>query len=265
VELSFGVMKTYVLTFLVSFITSLTLTAQVIRPVFTIKDEPGPTNNTHITSDGKFYYTCNGGTDKDGNPRGKINKYILSGEFVKSYSFKPFSMRSIMYNSKDKHLYIATFDRKIYKIIDLESGTTELLFKQEIYKNPQSAIALDPDGKTLYVLDGGTLTMYKFKDGSIIKTISGLSYGADDKDAQVQGKFGSTAVAVDNKFIYTWDSHPNSKKIYAYDKKGSLVKVFLINNGNWGYTLSYTNGYVFTALNGPGRIGLWYGYHLWAK
>ena len=182
-------MKIFAFTFFALFFTSLTLSAQVTRPDFTLKDEPGLTHNAHITSDGKFYYTCNGGTDKDGNSHGKINKYSLTGEFVKSYPFKKFDMRSIMYNKNDKHLYIATFDMKIYKIIDLESGTTELHL-EKIYKNGQCAIALDPDGKTFYIMDGGSLTLCKFKDGSVIKSFSGLSSGADDKDSPGLGKVG---------------------------------------------------------------------------
>lgn len=257
-------MKTYILAFLVLFITSLALTAQVFKPVFTLKDEPGPTHNSHITSDGKFYYTCTGGTDKDGIPHGKINKYNLSGDLVKSYPFKKFDMRSIMYNKKDNHFYIATYDMKIYKIINLESGTTELRF-EKIYKNGQCAIALDPDGKTFYIMDGGTLSMIRSKDGSLIKSLSGLSFGADDKDSPGSGRYGSTAVAVDNNYIYTWDAHSSSKKIFVYDKKGSFVKIYLISNGNWGYTLSYANGLIFVALDGKGQIGLWYGYHLSGK
>jgi DNA-binding beta-propeller fold protein YncE len=257
-------MKTLKLTFIFSSILYLSLTAQVIKPVFTLNDEPGSTHNAHITSDGKFYYTCNGGTGKDGSPNGKINKYTLTGNFVKSYSFKKFDMRSIMFNSKDKHLYIATFDLKIFKIIDLENGTTELLF-EKIYKNPQSAIALDPDGKIFYSMDCGTLTMYKFKDGSVIKTLSGLSFGADDTKKPIIGRYGSTAVAVDKNYIYTWDSHSTSKKIYAYDKKGNFVKDFQISSGNWGFTLSYANGFIFVAVDGQYKIGLWNGYNLWGK
>lgn len=257
-------MKTYTLTLLLSLMVSPVLTAQVIRPVFTMSDEPGITHNAQVTCDGKFYYTCNGGTDKDGTPRGKINKYTLSGDFVKSYPFKKFDMRSIMYNKSDKHLYISTFDLKVYKIVDLASGTTELHF-EKIYKNGQCAVALDPDGKTLYAMDGGTLTMYKFKDGSVIRSLSGLSSGADDKDHPGSGRYGSTTVAVDKKYIYTWDSHSGSRRVYAYDKNGKLVKVFQISSGNWGYSLCYANGYIFTALDGQNRVGMWYGFRPWEK
>ncbi len=254
-------MKIIAIIFPALFCISLSLFSQVNRPSFTLKDEPGMTHNAHITSDGKFYYTCNGGTDKDGNPHGKINKYSLTGEFVKSYPFKKFDMRSIMYNKSDKHLYIATFDMKIYKIIDLESGTTQLHL-EKIYKNGQCAVALDPDGKTFYIMDGGSLNLCKFKDGAVIKSFSGLSSGADDKDSPGSGRWGSTAVAVDKQHIYTWDAHSYSRKIYVYDKKGTFVKSYPISGGNWGYTLSYANGYIFTAMDGKNQVGLWYGYQL---
>jgi hypothetical protein len=254
-------MKTVTTTVVLSLLFILSLHAQVLRPAFTLNDKPGTTHNAHITSDGKYYYTCNGGTDKDGNPNGKINKYTLTGDLVKSYPFSKFDMRSIFYNPKDKHLYISTYDIKIYKIIDLESGTTELKF-DKLYKNPQSMVALDPDGKTLYAMDGGTITLYKFKDGEVIKTLSGFSFGADDKTKPIVGRYGSTAVAVDKKYIYTWDAHV-PKKIYAYDKNGNFKKVFQVASGNLGFTLSYANGYVFVAIDGQYKIGLWNGYRLW--
>jgi len=257
-------MKFFHFTLLAFFFLSLTVSAQVNKPLFTLKDEPGLSHNAHITSDGKFFYTCNGGTDKEGNSHGKINKYSLTGEFIKSYPFKKFDMRSIMYNKKDKHLYIATFDMKIYRIIDLESGTTELHL-EKIYKNGQCSVALDPDGKTFYIMDGGSLNLCKFKDGTVIKSISGLSFGADDKDNPGSGRYGSTAVTVDKDYIYTWDAHSYSRKIFVYDKKGSFVKSFPISNGNWGYTLSCANGFVFVAMDGKNQIGLWYGYHLLEK
>ena len=262
----FGAMRTITLTAIFSLLISLTLIAQVIRPVITIIDDPSPANISHITSDGKFFYTCTGGkSKKEGTPNYKINKYnAITGDFVKSYPFKLFNMRSIMYNSKDKNLYIATYDMKIHKIVDLENGITEQCFKgkENIYKNPRSSAALDPNGKILYVMDKGTLTMYNFKDGSIKKTLSGLAFGEDNKDDPGLGKYGSAAVAVGKKHIYTWDAHSNQKKIYAYDKNGNLVKVFQISNGNWGWSLSYANGYVFVSVNQPNSVGLWNGYKL---
>jgi 6-phosphogluconolactonase (cycloisomerase 2 family) len=261
-------MKTLTIIMMFSFIIALNVKAQVIRPVFDLVDKPGATHNAHITSDGQFYYTCNGGATKEGTPKGIINKYTLSGDLIQSYAFTNYDMRSIMFNNKDKHFYIATFDFKIYRIVDLDNGTTQLLF-ENLYTNPQSSIALDPKGKIIYVMESGTLTMYKTKDGSVIKTLSGLSYGADDKpksgsdDILKKGKYGSTAVAVDNNYIYTWDSHSDSREIYAYDKYGVFIKSFKISDGNWGYTLSYANGYVFVATDGNGKIGTWYGYKLW--
>ena len=263
-------MKTSTLCFVFAVIISLGLNAQDLKPAFIIKKDVtgvGSTHNAHITydSDKKFYYSCIGGVGaKDGVPNGKINKFSPDGEFVKSYSFKNFDMRSIMYNRKDKHLYIATKDMKIYKILDLENGTTQLVLEAK-YKNPQSAIALDPDGKTFYAMDNGTLTIHKFKNGLVTKTLSGLSCGADNKENEDVpiGRFGSTAVAVDKDYIYTWDSHSGARKVYAYDKNGQFVKVFKITTGNYGFSLSYANGYIFVAIDGAGGPGVWNAYKLW--
>ncbi len=261
-------MKVFTLTTICSFLLSLTLSAQLLRPVITIVDDPSPANISHITSDGKFYYTCTGGTTKNKDKTGyKITKYnAMTGEKVKSYPFKLFNMRSIMYNSKDKNLYFATYDMKIYKIIDLETGMAQqCLFngKETIYKNPRSSPALDPNGKILYVLDNGTLTLYDFKNGSVKNTFSGLSFGPDGTDDPIVGKYGSTAVAVGKKYIYTWDGHSKQKKIYAYDKKtGKLVNTYQISSGNWGWSLSFANGFVFVSVNQPNSVGMWNGYKL---
>jgi len=257
-------MKTSTLTFIFSVIISLYVSGQRIKPVFFIADKTGTgsTHNAHITSDGKSFYTCIGGA-KDKISNGKINKYSLNGEFLRSYPFKNFDMRSIMYNSKDGKLYIATNDAKIYKIVDLENGTTQLVFDKK-YKNPQSAVAMDPDGKKFYAMDDGTLTIHKIKDGSVIQTLSGLSFGADDKDDETapKGRYGSTAVAVDKNYIYTWDAHASVKKIYAYDKKGIFKEAFSISSGNYGFSLSYANGYIFVVIDGGGAIGTWNGYQI---
>ena len=261
-------MKNLTLTVIFSLFLSLVLSAQVIRPVTTITDDPFPQNISHITYDGKkYYYTCTGGKTAKGEKAGyKINRYdALTGAKV-SYPFNLFNMRSIMWNKSDKHLYIATSEGKIYKITNLETGVAvQCLFKGKpnLYDNPQLSPALDPNGKILYVMDHGTLTMYNFKNGAIINTLSGLAFGADSKDEPLsKGKNGSTSVAVGKKYIYTWDASSKPKKINAYDKKGNLVKTFQISSGNWGWSLSYANGRVFVSQNQPNSVGLWNGYKL---
>ncbi len=259
-------MKFLSFTSIFSLILCIGLYSQVIRPVVTLIDDPLPANISHITADNDYYYTCTGGlSSKQEKTVHKINKYgILTGDLIKSYPFKSFNMRSIMYNKKDKHLYIATFDMKIYKILDLETGIVEECFKNagSLYKNPKASPALDPNGKVLYVMDKGTITMYNFKDGKVIKTLSGFSYGEDNKDDLNTGKYGSGALAVSTNYIYTWDAHPKKKVIYVYDKDGNLITTVPISYGNWGFSLSYANGLVFVSNNGLNTVGYWNGYKL---
>ena len=93
----------------------LSLNAQSISPDIYFDDEPG-THNMGITSDGEFFYTCNGGKTYDG----KISKYSKSGNFMKSYEID-LDMRSIMNNPKDGLLYVNCYDNNIYKITDLDA------------------------------------------------------------------------------------------------------------------------------------------------
>ena len=58
-------------------------------------------HNMHITSDGNYYYTCNGGN----YTIGRINKYTLSGDSVTSYPIA-LDMRGLMYNKADGNLYV---------------------------------------------------------------------------------------------------------------------------------------------------------------
>ncbi len=237
-------MKRTLFVFLFAFTVFCNASGQALKPTLIIRDE-AQTHNMHIASDGKFFYTCNGGKDT----QGKILKYTLDGQFVEKYPIK-LDMRSILYNAKDKHLYVSTIDKKIFKILDLASGTTQLQ-AENYFTNGQCAIALSPNGKVLYTLDNGTLTLAKFKDGTKIKTLSGLNCG-------LEPKYGATAVAVDKDFIYTWDAA--AKKIFIYDDKGKFVNSVLITNGTYGFSLSCANGMVFVSLDGKDRVGIWYGY-----
>ncbi len=92
----------------------------VLEIVF--KDRPG-NHNMGIASDGKYYYTCNGGN----YTVGRINKYTLAGDSITSYPMA-IDMRSIMYNKADGKLYVSGFEsntseRNIYKITSLQDGT----------------------------------------------------------------------------------------------------------------------------------------------
>ena len=222
------------------------LNAQVLTPFITFEEE-SESYCMHICSDGNSYYTVNGGVPEVG----KISSYTLNGELIKSYPL-PLDMRGIMYNKKTKSFYVNTTDKKIFRIIDLNAGTYELVFA-DLYENKQSSLAFDPIGKFIYAFDNGTLSVFKLKNGELVQTLSGLKCGDGNRK-------GAATVAVDKKVIYTWDS--DSKSIYSYDKKGNFIKSFNLSEGEFGYSLSFANGMIFVSHSEKNKTGKWYGYNL---
>ncbi len=134
------------------------LTAQTLSPKVFFQEHPR-THNVKLTTDGEYLYTCNGGKAHEG----MINKYTLNGQLLESYDIY-LDMRSIMYNTKDKALYIADLDRKIYKITSLSEGSFVLVHK-EIYEDEQANLDFGPKGKNLYYMSNGTVIIYDFKSG----------------------------------------------------------------------------------------------------
>ncbi len=222
----------------------LSLNAQTISPDIYFDDEPG-THNMGIASDGEFYYTCNGGKTYEG----KISKYSLNGNFMKSYKFD-LDMRSIMYNPKDKHLYVSSYDENIYKITSLEDGSFQLIYSK-LYKNAQASLALGPKGKYLYDLDDGTLRVYDFTKGTLADTYYGISCGSELGS-------GNLSVAVSKKYIITLNTE--KQVFYIHDKKGKLKETIYYKDGDYGFSLSYANGYIFVAKDGDYGMGKWFGY-----
>ncbi|HOY31455.1 MAG TPA: hypothetical protein PKW80_06220 [Bacteroidales bacterium] len=243
--------KISVLTILlfVSYVLSCTTEAQVLKPVITFEENP-LTHNVHIASDGQYYYAVNGGkADK-----GQINKFDFAGKQIGSYEIK-LDMRSIMYNKKDKKLYVCTYEREIYCINNLQQSSYEKI-NGDIYENEQANLAMSEDGKYIYYMSDGTLKIYKFPSGKLSKEIKGLDCGKSFTT-------GSACVAVDDEHIYTWNS--DYKMIFVYDMKGNKVKSVEIEKGSYGFSLSYANGLIFVSDDGDYDIGTWYGYELWGK
>jgi hypothetical protein len=219
---------------------------QDLEPLVTFNDNP-ITYSMHLCTDGEFYYTINGGVAKDG----KISKFKLNGEFIESYPIN-MDMRSIMYNKRDKSLYINIKGKEIYKILDISNGTVQLLLSG-IYENEQATLALDPKGRNFYALDNGNLSIYQVKTGKLVKKISGLKCGS-------KGMKGSTTVAIDNKYIYTWDS--DTRTVFVYTKGGVFKSSHILKSGNIGHSLSAAYGLIFVAKSEMGKPSTWYGYKL---
>jgi hypothetical protein len=231
---------------------NVTAFAPLHDPIQVIHFSDGPINhNMHITSDGSFYYTCNGGN----YTLGKINKYTLEGVFVNSYPMK-IDMRSIMYNNADGSLYASGFEantdeRNFYKITNLETGSFSKIHTN-LYDYYQSGAVLSYDGQFIYAFKDGTIKKYKFSDGTLSQTITGLSFGASSASNGV--------VAVDTDYIYTWDA--STKTVYVYDLTGKFIRNLTLTDGSFGYSLSFVNGLLFVSIDGASATGTWYGYNI---
>lgn len=226
-----------------------TITSQVIEPVIEFNETP-KSFSMHICSDGMYYYTVNGGVVKEG----RIFKYTLQGKLVKAYPLK-LDMRGIMYNGKEKCLYVNTVDKKLFKIVDIDAGTYELVLDLP-YENKESSLSIDSKGKIIYSLDSGSLYLYKFKTGELVKVLAGLKCGDGNRK-------GAGTVAVKDDNVYTWDS--KSKTVYAYNEDGIFIKSFILKSGDFGYSLSEANGLIFVAHSPDGKPSTWYGYDLSIK
>lgn len=208
-------------------------------------------HNMHITTDGGFYYTCNGGNYNDG----KINKYSLDGAFLSTFPMK-IDMRSIMYNKVDGALYVSGFEastseRNIYKITNLATGIFSKIHSN-LYDNFQSATALSHDGQFIYAFNAGTLKKFRFSDGTLSHTLTGLNFGPSS--------LSNSVVAVDPDYIYTWDAA--KKTVYVYDHDGNFIRDLTLTDGSFGYSLSFVNGLLFVSVDGASGTGTWYGYNI---
>ncbi len=222
------------------------LQAQIVSPLFSI-EEKTPTHNMHICSDGNYYYTINGG-DKN---FGEINQYDLKGNWLRSYPFK-IDARSILYNSDLEELWVNDYDRRILKVTDMEIGAYETRLK-DFYENRQSSLGISPDGSKLYYNEKGTIKIFDAKNGKELFQIGHVRCGD-------RPETGSLVVAVGTKYFFTWDAA--KKEIYIYNLEGKFIKSVIVEKGNYGFSLSYANGYVFVAEDGNGDDGYWYAYDL---
>jgi hypothetical protein len=205
-------------------------------------------HNEHITSDGNYLYTVNGGTASVG----RIKRYTLSGAYLDSVMI-PLDFRSIMYNRKDGSFYACTYDRNLYKITNIATGTYQLLYTG-LYDYNQASLALSWDGNYVYAFYQGTLKKYSLATGVLAQTLTGFQYGT--------GNFGGDgAVAVDPDYIYTINTALQT--VYVYTLAGVFVRNIVLGFGDFATSLSFVNnGYLFISKDGNYGIGTWYGYNI---
>jgi hypothetical protein len=217
-------------------------------PVLEIQFNENPYNhNMHITSDGNYYYTINGGDYSNG----LINKFDLNGNLITSYPVK-IDGRGLSYNKSDGLLYASVFGGSIVKITNLANGTFEIVHSA-IMQNVQASFAISADGTKFYDFYNGTLNIRSMSTGSILGIMSGLNCGSDNYD-------GNAAVAVDPDYIYTWDA--SEKVVYVYRHDGGLERTLNLSYGNNGHSLSFVDGFLFISKDAWYSTGTWYGYNI---
>jgi DNA-binding beta-propeller fold protein YncE len=219
---------------------------QSLAPAFSFDENPY-NHNMHITSDGDYYYTINGGNSSNG----VINKFSMAGVLLQAYPIA-IDGRGLSYNEADGFLYASLYGGDVVRIDNLSTGSFTSIFPG-VMQNGQGSFAISPDGSKFYNFSQGTLMVHDFTSGVAIDTIAGLMYGP--------GNFGGeAAVAVDSGHIYTWNA--NIKTVYIYDLTGALLQSAVLDSGSCGISLAIANGYLFVSKDGNYALGTWYGYNI---
>ncbi len=217
-----------------------------LMPVISFNENP-VNHNMHITSDGDFYYTINGGSSGSG----QIQQFDAAGNLVGTYPVT-IDGRGIAFNAADGKLWISTFGGNIVRIDNLSAGVFTTVFSS-VMQNGQASFAISADGTRFYDFSQGTLYVRDMMTGAALDTLTGLSCGSGNYG-------GEAAVAVDANYIYTWNAA--SLTVYRYDTLGALVQTFTLSNGDNGHSLSCANGLLFVSKDGNYSTGTWYGYDL---
>lgn len=219
-------------------------------PILEIQfDEPN-NHNMNITSDRNSYFTINGG-----NENGKIKKYDRDFNHITTYNIG-IDGRGLCYNSSDGLFYASVFNGSIVKITDLANGSWEMLYEEKM-QNPQASFSLSADGSKFYDFFRGKLMVWDLATGTLIETITGLSFGNGNMR-------GHADITVDPDFVYTWNAQQG--KVFIHDHAGVLLQTMTLIHGNYGHSLSFVNGYLFVSEkeheDSREGTGTWYGYNI---
>jgi DNA-binding beta-propeller fold protein YncE len=204
-------------------------------------------HNVGIAWDGRQYYTLNGGNAN----HGRISVFDRQGKLKSSTSIDV-DGRSIMYCRRDRKLYIKGYstDLQVYN----PKARLVTTRKRDVFHSSQSSVALDPDGRRIYELAGGTLYVRSFPGFDLIAEIEDISDEALP--------YNST-IAASGSFLYTWD---DDGTVSVWDKQGAPVGEFELPSGRHGMSLTWANGLLWCAVDADGKDdganGFWYGYSL---
>lgn len=214
-------------------------------PVLTISfPDQSNLHNMGIASDGFFYYTCDGGNAA----AGRISTFDLSGNLVRRVACN-LDMRALLWNRADGLLYAKTFEGDLWRVDPVTGGAS--LVHAGMFAFAQSSPAITSNGLTILEHESGLIRFLDFASGALLNTMTGFAYG---------GYPSNEAVGVSDNRIYTWDGNMTS----VYDFAGNLIESYVMPQGDYGFSLKFVNGLLFTSTDGYSGVGTWYGWNVGA-
>jgi hypothetical protein len=205
-----------------------------------------PLNGYHpmgITSDGSSYYTTNGGNSS----ACVVNTFDLTGSLTHTTSCS-LDNRAIIWDPANGGVFTKTYFQTSNRV-DPVTGRDRLI-GSGWFAYPQSSPAL-LGTQFLLEHESGTIRVLHKVGGSLDHTLTGFHTG---------GYPSNEAVALDgSNEILTWDG----TTVFVQDQNANVLATITIPSGHYGFSLSYTNGLLFTAddVNGSGNA-TWYGYDI---
>lgn len=208
-------------------------------------------HNMSITYGDGYYFTMNGGNEG----WGLINVYQADGELEESHSVE-LDGRSIFYHPDDEQLYVKVYGTDLYSV-DPEDGYCDLTL-EGIFEDDNSSPGFDPRGRYIYEFIQGRVRVLDFEDGEEIRTF--------DVDDYYDEHGYYTAIAASENYLYLW---ADNDAVQVYDLDGEFVSLINLPRAGYGFSLSYSHGYLWIAKDADGgedgADGRWYAYQLNTK
>lgn len=205
-------------------------------------------HNMSITFDGEHYYTINGGNDG----YCALNEYDKNGEFIESYDLE-IDGRAIFYNPAAEMFFVKTYGTDLYAI-EPSFEYAEVQY-YDMFTDDNSSPAATPNGKYIFELADGKVTMYDINTGEDI-----LSY----RITKYYDEHGyANSIAASDEYLFVWG---DTDEIYVYDHKGTYITNVLLPRDGYGFSLSYCMGLLWVAKDADasqeGGNGYWYAFQL---
>jgi len=176
-----------------------------------------------------------------------VNTFDLNGNLTHTTSCS-LDNRAIIWDPANGGVFTKTYERDSNRV-DPVTGRSRLIGSAWFAYEQSSPALLG----TQFLLEheSGTIRVLHKVGGSLDHTLTGFQTGEYPSNE---------AVALDgSNEILTWDG----TTVYVQDQNANVLATITIPSGHYGFSLSYTNGLLFTAddVNASGTA-TWYGYDI---